>query len=131
MGILMKRLVVGQNYWVCKLPKSDDNFIEPKLLELTDITAVLGFADTGRNYECTYIFGDIRIPTYMDIEVKSYAVSIDDFIVTNESAKMQMVIRNHVNPDMYKDKKIDLDLDVATINTYISDVDINHPELLI
>jgi len=75
MGILMKRLEVGQNYWVCKLPKSDDNFIKPILLELTDISAVLGFADTGRNYECTYIFGDIRIPAYMDIEVKSYANS--------------------------------------------------------
>ncbi len=131
MGILVRRLEKGVNYWVAELPSNETPFLYPELRELTEISFDQQEVLAGNNYECTYEFGDIHILSYMEPEMKCYMVYIGRFIVTKESAKMQMVIRNNVNPDLHEGKILDKNLDILAIKTYISQVDENHPELLI
>lgn len=131
MGSLMRRLEKGQNYWVCELPVIDKPFIYPQLRELTDIALDQQEMISGNNYECTYVFDDIHIYSYIQTDMKCYMANIGKFIVTKESAKMQMVIRNHINPNLYEGKIIDKALDIKSIKAYISDVDENQPQLLI
>ena len=131
MGILLKRLEKGNNYWVSQLPTKDTPFIYPELRTLTDIIFDQSRYLDGRNYECTYVFDDIQIPIYMNSEVKCYMVSIGMYIITETSSKMQMVIKNHVNEKLYDGKKIDENLDIVSIKHYISDIEENHPEMLL
>jgi len=131
MGILTRRLEKGVTYWVCELPTNDTPFLYPELRTLTDITHDHSRALRGDNYNCTYEFDSVHIPTFLNPEVKFHMEMIGRFIVTKESAKMQMIIRNNVNVDLYENKKIDKELNIKSINEYITDVDENHPELLI
>ncbi len=131
MGILMKRLEKGKTYWVCELPTLTTPFLQPQLMTLTDVIYDKSKWGQGRNYEHTYKFGELEIPTFMDNVLKCYMVSIDNFIITEESAKMQMVIRNNINATLYKDKKINKNLNIKAIKAYISEVDTNQPQLLI
>lgn len=131
MGILMERLEKGQNYWVAELPTYDTPFQYPQLLKLTDISFDYSRIADGTNYECTYEFGDIHIPVTFNNEMKCYMAYIGNFLVFKESSKLHEVIRNHVNPELYKNKKIDESLDINSIKAYIMEVDKNYPERLI
>jgi len=131
MGILTDKLDIGKSYWVCELPTLTSVFLYPELRKLTDIYIDKSKLNEGRNYDCTFRFGDIDIPSFLNPDTKFYLAEIDNFLITNESSKMQRVIRNHINSNLYDGKKIDTNLDIKAINEYILDIDNNRPELLI
>jgi len=116
----MRRLEKGNNYWICELPVKGKAFLQPQLRELTDIIIDKEELVSGNNYEYTYVFDGILIYSYLNPEMKCYMSSIGNFIVTETSAKMQMVIRNHVNSELYDGKVIDEKLDVKSIKAYIN-----------
>ena len=127
----MKQLDKGKSYWVCELPTSTTNFLKPKLMILTDIIFDPTILIQGRNYDRTYKFGELEIPAFMDNELKCYMATIDNFIITSESAKIQMIIKNSINESMYPNGIIDEKLDIEMIKAYITEVNTNQPQLLI
>lgn len=126
MGILMKPLLIGKFYWVTDLTTTI-----PLKVEKLRLTEMVSYTQNKKkvDYKFTYKFGKYEVDVF-STDTKFGMMTIGNNHITNGMVKMLEILNNHITMD-YNKKQQDNILDYTMIRDYISDINTNHPELLI